>query len=246
MSRSLARARRICQPPENSSAGRLASSREKPRPSEHLAGLRFERVAIVMLELSLDPVVAVGNLLVFLALRVGLRHLMRERFHFLFDFEQVAEDGEALFHDGASRERHPILRKVPRGRALGREERSIVESLDARQHLEQRRLAGPVPTDQADTISVVHDPVEALEECLGAEMFSCRRKLDHEYEIAARSRKCEDLAQAFLFHYISPGKRSYESRFRLLLAERMGNRSGQGKRKDFNTEFTESTEKTWA
>jgi hypothetical protein len=65
--------------------------------------------------------------------------------------------------------------------------------------------------------------------------------LDHEYENAARCRERENLAQAFLFHYISPGKRSCESRFRLLSAECMGNRSGQEKRKDFNTEGTEKT-----
>jgi len=67
--------------------------------------------------------------------------------------------------------------------------------------------------------------------------------LDHEYENAARSRECENLAQAFLFHYISPGKRSCESRFRLLSAECMGN-CGDQEKQDFNTEFTESTEKT--
>src|SRR5882762_9800391 len=168
---------------------------------------------------------------------------MRERFHFLFDFEQVPENRKALFHNRAPRERHPILWKVARGRSLRRKERSVVESLHARQHLQQRRLAGPVPADQADTVSVVHDPVQALEESFGTEMFSSRRKLDHEYENAARSRERENLAQAFLFHYISPGKRSCESRFRLLSAECMANRSGREKRKDFNTEVTESTEK---
>ncbi len=90
-----------------------------------------------MLEFRLNAVVALDNFLIVIALRMCLGHLMRERFHFLFDFEQMAEDGETFFHDGAPGERHPILRKISGRRSLGGEKRSVVERLDARQNLQQ-------------------------------------------------------------------------------------------------------------
>ena len=80
---------------------------------------------------------------------------MRERFHFLFDVEQMAEDGETFLQDGAPGKRHAVLRKIAGGRSLGGEKGSVVERLDARQHFQQRRFAGAVAADQADALPLL-------------------------------------------------------------------------------------------
>ena len=49
--------------------------------------------------------VAVSDLLVLITIRVELGHFLRERFHFLFDVEQMPKNGEALLQQRAPRKR---------------------------------------------------------------------------------------------------------------------------------------------
>ena len=62
---------------------------------------------------------------------------------------------------------------------LTKERSALVGTFHAREHLQQRGLAGAVAADQADALAVADDPVEALEKGLRAEMFSCGRELNH-------------------------------------------------------------------
>ena len=74
-----------------------------------------------MLELGLDSMIALDNFLIRIARRICLRHLMRQRFHFLLDLQQMAEDGEAFLHHRVPGERHSVLRKISGRRSLGSE-----------------------------------------------------------------------------------------------------------------------------
>ena len=150
---------------------RLILARES-QAVEHGARSRRERIAVAPLELGLQAVVALGDALVFFARGVEVRHLMRERFHLLFHVEQVPKHRKALFEHAAAGQRKAVLRKVSSGDTLGGGERSIVKRLEAGQNLQQRRLAGAVSAHQADTVARRQEPVEALEQHLGAEALS--------------------------------------------------------------------------
>src|ERR1700739_4752531 len=127
--------------------------------------------------------VAVGYFLVFITARIKLRHLMRERFHFSFDVEQVPKNGKAFFQHRAPRKRQAILRKVPGGRILGRGTRSLVQRLYSSQHFQQGRFASSVPADEPHALLRPYDPVELLKEGLSAEMLSSRGELNHVYRV---------------------------------------------------------------
>src|SRR5437868_12199504 len=146
--------------------------------------------------------VTVGNFLVFIAFGIKLSELVREGFHFLFDVEQMAKNGEAFFRDAAAGERQTVLGKVASGRVLGRGKRPFVERLHAREHLQQSRFARAVAADQADAFSWTYDPVTVFEKSLGAKMFSGRGELNHAFRIcrAVRDEECE----LNLLNHISP------------------------------------------
>jgi hypothetical protein len=59
----------------------------KAQSIEHLGHLGFQRVALVLLEFRLDPMIAVGNFFVLATVGIELRHLVREGFHLFFDLQ---------------------------------------------------------------------------------------------------------------------------------------------------------------
>jgi len=69
--------------------------------STNRAGLCFQRIPVAGVEFGLNAVVALADLLIFLALWVKLRHLMRERFHLFFNSLQARKYGEALLQNCA-------------------------------------------------------------------------------------------------------------------------------------------------
>ena len=91
----------------------------------------------------------------------------------------MGEHGEAFFRHRAAGKRQAVLGQVAGGGALDERDVAVVGAFQAGQHLQQRGFAGAVAADQADALAVADDPVEALEEGLGAEMFADGRELNH-------------------------------------------------------------------
>ena len=154
----------------------------KSQSVEHRADLRVQRIAVVHVELAGDALVAIGHLRVFGGGMVELAHLVRELFHLLLQRAQVAEDRHAFVEDGAAGELQAILRQIAESRVLGGGDAAVIERLKAAQNLQQRGFAGAVGADQADAIMRSDQPVEIVEQELGAEAFAGGRELNHRRE----------------------------------------------------------------
>ncbi len=151
----------------------------KAKPLQHASYLGFNRVAVAGAEFVLQTVIAVGDLGIFRALMVEFGDLVRKRLQFALHGVEVAEHRHALGKHGAAGKREAILRKISGGRALGDDERAVVEGVEPGKNLHQRGFAGAVRAHQADAVVGRDQPVGVFKKKFVAEAFSGARKLDH-------------------------------------------------------------------
>ena len=147
---------------------------------EHGADLRVERIAVVHAKMAEDNLVAIGHLRVLVGVVIEFRDFVRELFHLLFERAQIGEDRHALVEDGAAGKLQAVLRKVAESRVLGRDDRTVVECLEAAENFQQRGFAGAVSADQADTRVRRDQPIEIFEEEFGSESFAGGGELNHD------------------------------------------------------------------
>ncbi len=144
----------------------------KAEAGQNRANLRFDGVTVARAEFAVELMKAIGHLRVFGAGRIQLRHLLGEVLHFAFHVVERREHRHAFGEDAAPGQRKPVLRKVSRADAAGHAERPVVERLDPRQHLQQRRLAGAVGAHQTRTVLGRDQPIQIFEQQLRAEALA--------------------------------------------------------------------------
>ena len=151
----------------------------KAEPAEHASHLCLERVAIAGAELAVEAMVAVRDFGIGGALRINLRHALREGFQLFFHGEQAREHLHAFFKDGAAGEGEAILGKVAGADAPGGGQRSIIQGFDSGKDLEQGGFPSAVCAHNSGAITRSDQPVELLKEQLGPESLAGGRELDH-------------------------------------------------------------------
>jgi hypothetical protein len=141
---------------------------------EHRADLRVERVAVLHAEFGQDALVAISHLRVFVRGVIQFGNLVSEVFHLLLQGAQVGEDRHAFVEDGASGELQAVLREVAEGGVFGGDDAAVVERFEAAEDLQQRGFAGAVGAHQSDASVGGDEPIQIVEEKLGAEAFAGR------------------------------------------------------------------------
>jgi len=106
--------------------------------------------------------------------------LVGEVFHLLLQRAQVGEHRHAFVEDAASGELQAILREIAEGSVLGRNDAAVVEGFEAAEHLQQRGFAGAVGAHQSDASIGGDEPIQIVEQKLGAEAFAGGGELDHD------------------------------------------------------------------
>ena len=152
---------------------RLGRAVEVRRPEaqalQHRRRLELDAVPVVHAEAILQVAVPVEHAVVF---RLGNRRIAEARFervHLGLHREQRAERARSLVEHAAAGVVQPVLRQIADGERGRREDGSRVGLVEARHHLEQRRLAGPVRSAQADPFLVGDLPRDAIEQYAVAE-----------------------------------------------------------------------------
>ena len=140
--------------------------------AEHGAHLGFDGVAIAGAEFGVEMVEAVGDVAVFLAGWIEFGHAVGELFELLLDGLHLGEDAHALGKDGAAGEREAVLRQVAGGDAAGGGVSAVIERVEVAEDFEEGGFAGAVGAHQSDAVFVSDEPVDAIEEELGAEAFA--------------------------------------------------------------------------
>src|SRR6185437_7103306 len=130
-------------------------------------------------ELILRLVVTLRDRTIFQALMVQFRHPMRQIFLFLLQSAKRIKDGHALGEHRAARKIDAILRKVAGDNALCGIDRPIVERLNLRQNLQQRRLPRTIRADNTNALLRRNQPIEIFKKNAGAEAFPGFGKLNH-------------------------------------------------------------------
>ena len=93
--------------------------------------------------------------------------------------EQRLVGGARLLEHGAARVVQPILREVADGEGGWRDDVAAVGLFQPGEHLEQRGLAGPVGSAQANAVAVTNLPGDVVEQRAIAEGLGKVRELDH-------------------------------------------------------------------
>ena len=84
------------------------------------AHLRLDGVAVASAKFVFQALIAFGDLRIFGADVIELRHARGQVFHLLLHLAQLGKNRHALGEHGASGERKPVLRQVAGADALGR------------------------------------------------------------------------------------------------------------------------------
>ena len=101
----------------------------------------------------------------------GVAEPLLEVVHLGLHFEQRLEREARLVHDRAAAVRQAVLRQIAERQRVGLLDDAGVGLVEARQHPQQRRLAGAVRSAQADAIAIADLPGDVLEQGLLAERF---------------------------------------------------------------------------
>src|SRR5215831_8837232 len=118
-------------------------------PVQDFTGLRLERVAAEVLVLFLHFAEALEDLL-HLAGAIGIGHRVVELLELVMELAGAAAAGDRLVDHRASRHLLDVLLEVADGQLPGDGDVPVVGRLLTDDHAEERGLAGPVGSDQAD------------------------------------------------------------------------------------------------
>jgi hypothetical protein len=93
--------------------------------------------------------------------------------------EQRLEREAGLFVQRVSAVAQAVLRQVPDREAGRLDDRAAVRLVESGEHLQERRLAGPIRASQADALPIVDLPADRVEQDAIAERFRQGNELDH-------------------------------------------------------------------
>ena len=131
---------------------------------EHRRRLQLDRVAVAMPEAVLQIAVAREHLVVLGLRDRGVAEPILDVVHLGFHGEQIAEGARRFVEERPAAVREAVLREVADRQRRGLEDGARVGLVEARHHLEQRRLAGAVGAAQADAFAVGDLPRDVVEE----------------------------------------------------------------------------------
>ena len=170
---------RICQPPENVSAGRVGIVRAEAKAAQDRRDAQVHAVAVGEAEAILQLAVADQHRVVLVLRDRRVAKPVLDVVHLGLDVEQRLKRAAGFLEDRAARVRQPVLRQVA-DRQVGRlDDRARVRLVEAGEHLQQRGLAGAVRAAQADAVAVRDLPRDVVDQGAVAERFGEVGKLDH-------------------------------------------------------------------
>ena len=137
------------------------------QPVEDLAGARFELVAAAVLVLLLHLAEARENALLVRG-PFGRRHRVLERFQLVVEIAEAPASGDRFVEHRAPGHLVDLLAEVAERQLLRNRHVAVIGVLLARDHPEERRLAGPVRPDETDLLSGVQLERRVHEEDLAA------------------------------------------------------------------------------
>ena len=145
---------------------------------EHFARLRLERVAAEVLVFLLDFAEAREDG-IHLAGPPGIAHGVIELFELVMEIADAPAAGGHLVEHGASRHLLDVLAEIADAQFLRDGNLAFVGHFFARNHPEDRRLAGSVRADEADLFTRIELERGVDEENLPAVLFADVRQRDH-------------------------------------------------------------------
>ena len=146
---------------------------------QHLARLALERVAAEMVVLFLHLAEAREDLVHVVGLR-GIRHRVLQLFELVMQVADAAAARDRFVEHRAARHLFDVLAEVADRQLLRHGDVALVRPLFARDHPEDRGLAGAVRPDQADLLTRIELERRVDEEDLLAVLLADVRERDHE------------------------------------------------------------------
>ena len=171
---------RICQPPENVSAGRWKSVGRESEAAEDRRHLQVDAVAFGEAEAVAQLAVAIEHLRL-----LGFGRLRRSPIRSssacisAFIASSGAKARRRLLEHRAPAVLEAVLGQIADGQSRRLDDGAAVGLVQARQHPEQRRLARAVGPAQADALAIVDLPGDRVEQHAVAERLRQGGQLDH-------------------------------------------------------------------
>ena len=153
--------------------------RRKAEAAQHGVHLRLDTVTVAMRERFLRLRVAMEQLVVRVAGYRGVRKLPFQVLHFGLERQQRREGERRLVPERPSRVGQSVLRQVADRQAGRAYDLSGVQLHLTGQHPEQRRLSGAVRAAEADALTWLHLPGDAVEQHAVRERLVKARYLYH-------------------------------------------------------------------
>ena len=171
---------RICQPPENVSAGRVGVVGAEAEAAQHGGDAQVHAVAVGQPEAVLQVRSSGDSMASCSASGTdGVAEAVLDVVHLGLHVEQRLEGAARLLEDRAARVGQAVLRQVADGQARRLDDGAGVRLLEPGQHLEQRGLAGAVRAAQADPVAVPDLPGDVFEQGADAEGLGDVCELNH-------------------------------------------------------------------
>ena len=145
---------------------------------EHLARLRLERVAALVVVLLLHLAEALEDLVHVVGPR-GVGHRVLQGLELVVQVAQAAAAGDRLVEHRAALHLLDVLAEVADRELLRHRDLALVGAFLAHDHAEERRLAGAVRADEADPLARVELERGLDEEHLAAVLLADARERDH-------------------------------------------------------------------
>ncbi len=151
--------------------GAIGVGGAEPQPAQHRGDAQIHAVAVA----EAEPVLQVGiprqQAVVLRLGQRGVRQPVLDVGHLRLHVEQGLERASRLLEHGAARMGQAVLGQVADGQVRRLGNHAPIGLVEARQHLEQRGLAGAVRAAQADAVAVPDLPGDAVQEGADAEGF---------------------------------------------------------------------------
>jgi hypothetical protein len=151
----------------------------EPEAVQDGLGLRLDVVARAVLPLLADCGVALEQARVVVALRIDGREVVLHGLAPALELVQLRERGERVIEHAHPVDADDVLGQVADQRPARDRDLPVIGLERARDHLQQRRLAGPVRPREADARAVRDGPRHVVEDDLGAVSLTDARELQH-------------------------------------------------------------------
>ena len=156
--------------------------------AQHRAHLRIQVVEVMLLQRVAHQAEAIRNDGVLRTCRVEVREFVAQVVHLAVHRQRLVKDRQALLEDGLAAHDQTVLRQVADGHSLAAVQLAAVKLLNAREHLQQRALAGAVTAHQAGALVRRDQPVGAFKQQFVSEALGSIGEVQHGSIFALRGR----------------------------------------------------------